>query len=411
MASEVQKCSSRRARDRKEPQLHAKPSCAAAMADEPAGKRRRVLSPDVSAVSKDDAMALWPEGDAWSGSAAAPAAPSRPSSLQQVEALSPSVQYHAARKQRDSATRTSTDRFCARLHQQLRRLAPELRRAAIAKKLTQLQRLALERWMLKQAKQRRLSSKSEAHRPVHAGHADKHLSTCSRPRRVSGVAAQSSHTLRSSDKVKGRCPCVHLDNHLYAQSARCTNTLSISRAEAMLSELRARRLHASRRGAMFEQCVAIAVQEMRQETGGAAVPLYFRTRISFARGVRLSTPLRQDAATALEDWHRMVGAWGSALFSGGRLRPDCTPQSAEAQWTSSCKAWFDIWSEWGRPPGYLGRAIAVQEAVRKPVWAKAVREWAQLQARTMCRITQLLELQAPREEATGREISRGKFRR
>lgn len=211
--------------------------------------------------------------------------------------------------------------FCERLRGLLSRLPPAARRQAISQRLTESQRLLLERWM---------QSSVDASAKTRGGLALSMRSLC----RCAGRRG-----------VDGYRPMLHLGSGLYAQASfsydevvavgalgaliaarsmsrggplRHPGTcapdggLSLAMAEA-LRGLRTERLDHARR--VFCQSYLDL----------APVPrIYFRTRLSVSRGKQLSSPSRQDLDAALSDWHRLH------LSRGARLRAGPTPKGLAA---------------------------------------------------------------------------------
>lgn len=320
--------------------------------------------------------------------------------------------------------------FLARLHHHLQRLHPEQRLALIRQQMSQAQRLALERWMLHRRAQLRTRKRSSHSRgQCHGAKVCKATSAYSCSPRTRGCRKDSPSAEDHAAGSRGRhCLCVHLDHNLYAQSAQCNSAEEASQVLRILlalqkkcrresSELQSGKLPAgghSPSSLAFSKCVLSALAELRwiptdgpqgdpAESSSIFLPtprLYLRTRISFGRGLRLSTPLRHDASAALRDWQRLVEAWGpTTLFCGGQLRADCTPELAERQWARTCKAWRDVWSEFGRPVGKLQGALRVKEAQRRLQWQRAKSQWWHLQARTLQRVIGILAAYAEFQKA------------
>lgn len=182
---------------------------------------------------------------------------------------------------------------------------------------------------------------------------------------------------------------MHLRLNLYASSEACRTAEEEARALQTLRTLRhwCRALPV----AAFDKQASTVLEELR-ETEGCRVSL--RTRISFARGVRLHSPNHDDASRALRDWKALTSAWGGSLFTGGVLRQDCSPEAAEIQWIRTCRAWQQVWINSGRRPRDLDRQLAAIEIKRKPRWVKAEKQWRLLQARTVHRVASLLAVRS-----------------
>ncbi|CAK0906503.1 unnamed protein product, partial [Prorocentrum cordatum] len=148
----------------------------------------------------------------------------------------------------------------------------EARREAIATRLSQSQRLALERWMLAR---RRPPAAAAALGP---------------PEVPAGPEGAGS-------RGRGYHPVIHLGRGLYAQAGGA----GAGAAAIGLLAARSRLKHCGPEE--FEGRVRAAVAGVAGcRAQGAAAGLLFRTRVSFGREVRLTSPLRHDVAAALRDW-------------------------------------------------------------------------------------------------------------
>ncbi|CAJ1407052.1 unnamed protein product [Effrenium voratum] len=171
----------------------------------------------------------------------------------------------------------------------LRQLGAEERRAML-QRLTQAKRLALERWMLSTARAASKHAKGPGKRPNHSDRKER------RARRRGGCSASAF----------GRWAVVHLGRGFYAQAKLAAETQEvISSLGTSACELAAR---SAIDGLDFEKAVVDAVAKATSRP--ANVRLLFRSRMTFSRAVRLSTPLRGDLSEALSDWRAVRAARG-----------------------------------------------------------------------------------------------------
>ena len=292
--------------------------------------------------------------------------------------VAPIAQYSGNRAGRNSAAKPAT--FLARLHGLLRLLSPDSRRTVLAERLTQAQRLALESWMLERHRSRSGSSFGDV----------------SQVARNRSPSVGRAHTLGSciwKSAGDSYCAAITLERNLCMQSACCRNLPAAVHALATLIQLRARCF--SLVGRTFEDRLVTAVEELK--AGPGAARLFLRTRISFANGLRLSTPLCQDVWLALRDRQRLDSAKGPALLTGGLLRPAYTPEAAEEQWMRTCEAWLAIWAERGKSVSDLRKQLATKEPARKAACTRAAHSWRSSQERAIRRIQHLLDAQAQKQ--------------
>ncbi|CAE8613928.1 unnamed protein product [Polarella glacialis] len=100
--------------------------------------------------------------------------------------------------------------------------------------------------------------------------------------------------------------------------------------------------------------------------------LLFRTRVTFSRSVRLSTPLQGDLGAALGDWRTLamtrLAAEHEATCHRSALQSD--EESAKRQWRQTSAAWAAIWSAKGAVGAKLERQLALKEAACASLWAR-----------------------------------------
>ncbi|CAK0823127.1 unnamed protein product, partial [Prorocentrum cordatum] len=171
--------------------------------------------------------------------------------------------------------------FLRRLHGLLSRLPPEQRRMAIAQRLSQAQRLRLERWML--AKRSRGPAVPRAGAAAAGGRA-----AARGPSAGPGAPRGRPVTQRSLCRLVARSgrvgfrPVMHLCGGLYAQAAFSFSVELGLRGLAALMAMRARCQAACAPGqaaaGSVEQRVRRAVQEA-QLGCGASLKFYFKTRL------------------------------------------------------------------------------------------------------------------------------------
>lgn len=254
--------------------------------------------------------------------------------------------------------------FLLQLQALLKQLDPSARRRVITERLTQAQRLALERYMLTAQKCRATRLACNARKKVlkasNRGRARK-LRFARRafnednPRDAAG---ESRHLSSSHPELppNGRKACVHLGRGFYAH---CKLDASAQEAFCSLGDVALQLAGQSLRQGEFEAAVTAAVA--KAEETGAHLRLLFRTRITFSRAARLSTPLRGNLAAALEDWHAVRSARGEARAD--RLQR----HEMAAVWRHTSAAWTSIWQQKGFVPDRLKRQLARKEALCEPL--------------------------------------------
>lgn len=225
--------------------------------------------------------------------------------------------------------------FLPRLYGLLQQLPPAARREAIARRLTQAQRLALERWMA-------------ARRGGGGGVA------LLRAQRLSGRSL-------CQDGRGGFRPLLHLAGGIYAQAARTSDLRSAVASFGALVAIRAHCCAALRQAApvaaadgkaadaagLFEQHMLAGLMEALSscEVPGASLRLRFRLRISLGRGCELATPTRCGLIPALQDWRRFyeaataAGGWDAGGHDAG----------VAARLARLSVTWMELWSARGRP--------------------------------------------------------------
>eukprot|EP00928_Gymnodinium_smaydae_P024036 TRINITY_DN19590_c0_g2_i2.p1 TRINITY_DN19590_c0_g2~~TRINITY_DN19590_c0_g2_i2.p1 ORF type:complete len:422 (-),score=63.04 TRINITY_DN19590_c0_g2_i2:136-1224(-) len=270
------------------------------------------------------------------------------------------------------------ENFVARLHSLLLRLSPQERRTAIAQRMTQAERLELERWMLKCC--RRAIGSGDQH--LHMMCREQVVLPSSKqkqPPRVSSDAQPDAVNLHPSlagyvgTTSGGYVACVHLAHGLHMQSSWCrdlgTCVSELGRLVAFRTKWR-------------EDSLASAVIE-----GDA--PLYFRAHATLM-GLRFAAPLRRSLAAALSDWRRMHRARGVALLTRGSLKRGYSPTAAELQWERVCSAWSALWAEHGRSAVAIAKDLVAKERARHRVQQRAIRQWEDMKTRAVREIEALL---------------------
>jgi len=290
---------------------------------------------------------------------------------------------------RECSGRARAPGLLSRLHGLLRRLSPERRRAAI-QKLSERQRLALEGWMLQQS----------------CGAFDR---SHSQPR------ALAAHIWRCADGGLFFAG-LHLGRGLHAQSGGCKDLTAAIRALAFLLRWRSRcclatkmRLDAHDAGLKFEDSDVFAYgvleaskfEDCVKSTPGAP-RFFFRARMAFVPGLRLSGPLRSDAADALLDWRQLGCHRGDSLIAGAQIRAGLTPEAATLRWSKTCEVWAKLWSD-RKAPADLQRQLSMMQAKWKPSCDRAARHWQQAQARAQTELSRLLALPSWRR-VSGKQV-------
>ncbi|CAE8595972.1 unnamed protein product [Polarella glacialis] len=282
--------------------------------------------------------------------------------------------------------------FLQQLFAILKRLSPEQRRMAIHEQLSQSQRLALEEWML-----RRPAPRPSGHAQSGSGNG------CSRPlgAHIWSCAADGGRLFAG----------VHLGRGLNAHSAGCRDLPSAATALASLLRWRGKCQQVVRPAAcrgstasspmaptLDQEAFACGVLEAfrSEDAVGPSVgrasqqKFFFQARLSFVKGLRLSGPLRSDAAVALSDWRRLGCDSGESLIPGAQLRRNGSPKAAAVRWAETCKAWASMWSERGKSQSDLEQTLAGMEAK----WLSACEQASNLmrgaQARAAMQLSRLL---------------------
>lgn len=257
--------------------------------------------------------------------------------------IAASTQGQVGKAGAGGANHSGPDRFLRKLSALLRQLPRESRRGFMEKQLTQGQRLALERWLLREAQggtngsscRKRRSSSACKRRP----NGSTSLASCECHATVPAGRGQGAGIWRNG--ASGYVANVHLGLGLYVQSASCRTLAAAISGLGLLLQLRVRCWDPAhylgagpgQRTRAFEQGVATAVAAFGQQgmtAGGATacpVPestidadvddtctkgcigssggpprLLFRTMVPFGGSLRFDTPLRQDVRRALSDW-------------------------------------------------------------------------------------------------------------
>eukprot|EP00931_Biecheleriopsis_adriatica_P049231 TRINITY_DN28477_c0_g1_i2.p2 TRINITY_DN28477_c0_g1~~TRINITY_DN28477_c0_g1_i2.p2 ORF type:complete len:193 (+),score=34.03 TRINITY_DN28477_c0_g1_i2:776-1354(+) len=112
----------------------------------------------------------------------------------------------------------------------------------------------------------------------------------------------------------------------------------------------------------FEDKVMAAVTKALRASCG--VRLQFRTRVTFSRSVRLSTPLQGDLLAALRDWRAVRAARGEACLRR-------SPHTAQKRWRQTSTVWAAIWEARGAVTANLQRQLAQKEAACAPLWMES----------------------------------------
>eukprot|EP00931_Biecheleriopsis_adriatica_P117994 TRINITY_DN93466_c0_g1_i1.p1 TRINITY_DN93466_c0_g1~~TRINITY_DN93466_c0_g1_i1.p1 ORF type:complete len:453 (+),score=76.72 TRINITY_DN93466_c0_g1_i1:222-1580(+) len=268
-----------------------------------------------------------------------------------------------------------------RLYYFLQRLSPDLRRVAINQRLSQKQRLELEEWMLRNGRG------SSASRPS--------------PPRVRTLGANIWHSI-----ANGRFFAeAHLGHGLYAQSGGCCDLRSAVRALASVLRWRAKCqacLAAQKDTSHKAEAFARMVQVCQLQVAAKARPrIFVRARMSFAPGVKLSGPLRSDAALALQDWRRL-GCPSGSLLAGAQLHRHVSPEACLLRWSETCEAWAGIWSK-RKSKAELQRSLTKMEAKWQLAFEKASQRWRCLQSRAVVQLDRLLERLTPQKRQRSME--------
>lgn len=248
--------------------------------------------------------------------------------------------------------------FLLQLQALLKQLDPSARRRVITERLTQAQRLALERYMLTAQKcraTRLASARKKVLKATTRGRARK-LRFARRAFNEDNTRDAASESSHPQLPLNGRKACVHLGRGFYAH---CKLDASAHEAFCSLGDVALQLAGQSLRQGEFEAAVTAAVA--KAEETGAHLRLLFRTRITFSRAARLSTPLRGNLAAALEDWHAVRSARGEARAD----RLQCHEMAAV--WRHTSAAWTTIWQQKGFVPDRLKRQLARKEAACEPL--------------------------------------------
>lgn len=232
----------------------------------------------------------------------------------------------------------------------LQTLAPEYRRAVISDLLTQEQRLSLERLVL-----------SNRIRPK-GGHANPQaVESLDNVLTVNRLGAFISRAQLLASGGYAYQAEVHLGGNLYAMSASCRCASSAAASLAFLVQLRSRvrvlmgyssRMEESVDGSSFLKALCEVMEtgrawgntpDFRLPFTSGVVRTYFRSRLGFRGGLRLSTPQRSEIIKAMADWNELC----CFTRSSKAHRPKMTrhwPDGALSEWTEALGAWFRIWS-------------------------------------------------------------------
>eukprot|EP00929_Paragymnodinium_shiwhaense_P070122 TRINITY_DN35495_c0_g1_i1.p1 TRINITY_DN35495_c0_g1~~TRINITY_DN35495_c0_g1_i1.p1 ORF type:complete len:562 (-),score=77.58 TRINITY_DN35495_c0_g1_i1:50-1735(-) len=211
----------------------------------------------------------------------------------------------------------AADVFNGKLCRLLKLLPAASRRTIVAERLSQAQRLSLERHMLRSGGASQGSSGA-------AG---------SEGRRALGTAVRGAFITKTCSGL-AYTACVHLGYNLYVQSQTCRSLEAASRGLADLLQLRVKCADPSRRseqalGAFSAQLEAASMQASEDK---CSTTFYFRARASLNGGAKLSTPLRRHAAAALRDRSVLMTAL-AAPHNG----------DAQALFATIGEAWAQIW--------------------------------------------------------------------
>lgn len=230
----------------------------------------------------------------------------------------------------------------------LQALGPEERLMVIQDKLTQAQRLALEQWMLK----KRATAGCKANLKPQGLRKRRTLQSSQAKRLVEQDCCERGTS-------SGR-HVVHLGRGFYAQAK-----LSVASQQVLksLRESVAMLALPTSAGLDFEDAVADFVAKAG---GNPASPslLLFRSRITFSRSVRLSTPLKGDLAEALRDWRTMRTARGEVCTK--RMEA----QELEERWRRTHAALASLWEQQQIKPGRKRRQVPQEGTASVPSLAR-----------------------------------------
>mmetsp|Transcript_29525 Transcript_29525/g.68086 ORF Transcript_29525/g.68086 Transcript_29525/m.68086 type:complete len:377 (+) Transcript_29525:196-1326(+) len=248
------------------------------------------------------------------------------------------------------------------IYSNLQQLCPEIRKRLIADAFTQKQRLALEAWISGQK-------------------------GVTKHRKLDLAAYQVKDRKGSAGADTNIIPCIggrvsfHLGYHLYAEVSRSVALRHQCELAAFRSSILMGSSSANKEE--FESLVA---------TEAACLPceLTYRTRVGFAREVRMNTPVRGTAVEALRDWRTMSEAWGKEQYSHGHLLSSTTPRLAEEQWQKTLTAWLEIWSQHGLETMRLNKTIQQLTSRRAASWKKLELKWQARQRRIIQDVLRLL---------------------
>lgn len=237
----------------------------------------------------------------------------------------------------------------------LGRLTKEERRDIIMHRMTQAQRLALERWMLKEAGS---SMKSQTALP-------------SKSSQQKMEVLRTSDTSRSEAKMsisKQSCPkwlTVHLGHGFYAVVFRT----ACGAGEAVNHLTKWAKESARTEAAIFTDQITAAVAQaceiLRPRSNAELHAVKFRTRVSFGRKVRLSSPFQRNLTQALEDWVRLTDARTKA-----DLRGDVSAEEGRSLWRQTTSVWMSIWEANGSKQRQLQRQLNEKEDACESMWKR-----------------------------------------
>lgn len=208
-------------------------------------------------------------------------------------------QSRALKSCRRKRTEDIDDDFQKKLHALLKTLSPSARREVIAYKLTQAQRLDLERWLLR---------------------GEKGAGKVEMPRSPDRAVAMKPEVMRSAARscAAASRQMLHLGHGLFAQMA--TRGKEASQA---LAALKASVLSCGSVRSDFESSVRDAVRKELTADSGLEGLIKFRTRVSFFRDVKLSTPLRGELDAALLDWRVLVNSRSTVVsLRAGKVKAE-----------------------------------------------------------------------------------------